>query len=61
MRETKRAAELKTFYIKDLKMYLVKHSKVSCNSLFKKGLERRPKVRVRDHLNKEVVTMLHEN
>ena len=33
VRETKRAAELK-LHIKDLKMYPVNHSKVSCNSLF---------------------------
>ena len=55
VRETKRAAELKTLYKGYLKMYQVNYSKVSCNSLLEKGLERRPKVGVRDHLNKEVV------
>ena len=41
-------------------MHLGNHSKVSCNSLFEKGLERRPKVGVRDHLNKEVVVKFDE-
>ena len=34
-------------------MCQVNRSKVNCNSLFERRLERRPKVGVRDHLNKD--------